>query len=353
MVKNFNDFLNEVYVGKDFGFDIDNSKEEVQKLITSINKKYNLNIDEKLYKFPATSKPVEKDIRMALISKAVEYFGVQGSENKVTKKEFQDFLRDYTETESQFPEYSYTFINAVINSLKDNGQYLKDIEDTYKEGTIKTILKNQNLLNFYTGDIYLYKSDKSKRYGIYLYKIDDKQFYGIEGNIPIENGYGVSLVKRNTNGEEAFIDSKTLSASETPKELKIFDFSLMACNDKAGTPLPKEYEGNALEVLSNLEKFSNEIGNPKIDIISGYRTKEHNDKVGGVDDSQHLVGRAVDFKVEGMKPTEVFKKVKELIKDGKIKNGGVGLYDNFVHYDTRDENIATWDNRKKSKGDVA
>lgn len=40
-------------------------------------------------------------------------------------------------------------------------------------------------------------------------------------------------------------------------------------------------------------------------ITSGYRCKEVNRLVGGKDTSQHLKGQAVDFVIQGMKPSEI------------------------------------------------
>lgn len=43
----------------------------------------------------------------------------------------------------------------------------------------------------------------------------------------------------------------------------------------------------------------------KVNISSGFRCKELNDKVGGVRTSQHLIGQAADFTVEGIPIPEV------------------------------------------------
>lgn len=344
MTKNFQNFLNEIYVGKDFGdFDILGASKDVTSLVTKINNKYKIDIDESKFDFKGLQEN-QINIRKALIAKATEYFGVHGTENKITNSKFNDFLREYTE--SQYSEYSYTFINAIINKLKeDNPNYQKDIESAYKKGSIKSIHKGKPIGEFLTGDVYFYTSTESKRYGIFLYRVNDTEFAGIEANvkIPNETGFGVFAYKRNSN-------SGVATASRTLKKLSI---SSMACKDKNKSEVPKEYEANATEVLANLEIFLETIGNPECEIISGYRTKQHNDNVGGADESQHLFARAVDFKVEGMKPSEVYKKMDELMKSGKIKNGGLGCYDTFVHYDCRDDVGIRWSKKSKNEKDLA
>lgn len=98
-----------------------------------------------------------------------------------------------------------------------------------------------------------------------------------------------------------------------------------------------EYLANVREVAEQLEVLRTELGDKPITVISGYRTPEHNAAVGGAPKSQHLQGRAADIRVAGMTPGVVADTIHRLIKEGKMKQGGVGLYpqSGFVHYDTR------------------
>jgi len=91
---------------------------------------------------------------------------------------------------------------------------------------------------------------------------------------------------------------------------------------------------NCQELADNLQVLRDHIGKP-INIISGYRPPAYNKKIGGAKRSQHLLARAADIKVSGMAPAEVHATVIKLIKAGKMKQGGVGKYSTFVHYDTR------------------
>ena len=44
---------------------------------------------------------------------------------------------------------------------------------------------------------------------------------------------------------------------------------------------------------------------------------------------------AADIKVKGMTPKQVKAVIEDLIDDGIMKQGGVGIYKTFVHYDVR------------------
>ena len=54
------------------------------------------------------------------------------------------------------------------------------------------------------------------------------------------------------------------------------------------------------------------------------------------------MGNAADIVVQGMTPKKVAQFIENLIKEGKMKQGGVGIYDTFTHYDIRGVR-ARWD----------
>ncbi len=70
-----------------------------------------------------------------------------------------------------------------------------------------------------------------------------------------------------------------------------------------------------------------------ITINSGYRTPNHNSIVGGAKSSAHLRAMAADIVVLGKTPNQVHAKILELIKSGKMHDGGLGKYKTFIHYD--------------------
>lgn len=110
------------------------------------------------------------------------------------------------------------------------------------------------------------------------------------------------------------------------------NFKLEEFNSKCGRPIPNNVLPNIIELAKNLQVLRNAV-NKSISITSGYRSPEHNAKVKGAKDSQHVKGTAADIKVAGMTPKEVALVIEGLIEQGKIKQGGIGIYPSWVHYD--------------------
>ncbi len=70
----------------------------------------------------------------------------------------------------------------------------------------------------------------------------------------------------------------------------------------------------------------------------------HNRDVGGVPDSQHLLGRAADIVVQKLHP-DCVAAIAETIP--AFSNGGIGRYDDFTHLDVREDGPNRWDERKE------
>ena len=112
------------------------------------------------------------------------------------------------------------------------------------------------------------------------------------------------------------------------------NFSLEEFKCKDGSDIPNTALLNIVELARNLEVLRTAINKPIV-INSGYRSPKYNAKIGGVKDSQHLRGTAADIRVAGMTPKELAEVIEELIKRKKMKEGGIGIYPNFTHYDIR------------------
>jgi len=118
------------------------------------------------------------------------------------------------------------------------------------------------------------------------------------------------------------------------------NFSLKEFKCRDGTDVPEELMDNVKLLARNLQVIREHLEKP-IRIISGYRTKRYNTRIGGARRSQHMLAKAADLKVMGVTPRELKEVIEKLIKDGLIVKGGVGLYKTFVHYDVRGRN-ARW-----------
>ena len=113
------------------------------------------------------------------------------------------------------------------------------------------------------------------------------------------------------------------------KNFKIKEFEC-----KCECDMPLEVYENIIKLASQLQFLRDYTGRP-ITINSAYRCPEHNAKVGGSKTSQHLLGKAADITIQSLKPAEVYALIEELIDMGHLLQGGLGLYDTFVHYDIR------------------
>ena len=111
---------------------------------------------------------------------------------------------------------------------------------------------------------------------------------------------------------------------------KNFKLEEFAC--KSGAPMPLSVRANVERLAKNLQVLRDELGK-SITITSGYRSPEHNRKIGGAQFSRHVVGDGADFKVAGMKPKEVAEVIERLILEGKMEQGGLKAYATWVHYD--------------------
>lgn len=123
------------------------------------------------------------------------------------------------------------------------------------------------------------------------------------------------------------------------------NFSKSEFESKCGREMPEEVYHNVVKVANQLQYLRDYLNKP-IKVNSAYRSPEHNAKVGGVPKSQHLLGKAADIVVKDM-PTEfLYQYIEDAISNGEMLQGGLGLYDTFVHYDIRGTK-ARWDYRKK------
>lgn len=90
---------------------------------------------------------------------------------------------------------------------------------------------------------------------------------------------------------------------------------------------PKEIIGLKSELVKKLDSARGMAGIPFI-ITSGYRTKETNDEVGGVENSAHLSGFAVDLKCDDS--SKRYKIIKALLMSDFNR---IGIGKDFIHCD--------------------
>ena len=112
-------------------------------------------------------------------------------------------------------------------------------------------------------------------------------------------------------------------------EIKYFKKQEFACKcGKYCNGYPAEIDMNMVKIADQIRE---KIGKP-ITINSGLRCKTHNSNVGGVSNSQHLLGKASDLGCpSGCTPAQMASIAEEIMGD----TGGIGTYSWGIHIDTR------------------
>ena len=118
------------------------------------------------------------------------------------------------------------------------------------------------------------------------------------------------------------------------------------CHD--GSEMPDDVLENIKLLAIELQKIRDFIGCP-IKVNSGYRSPEHNKKIGGKQEvpgipnsgSQHLYGKAADIYVKELSIGYLHEIIEQLISENILNIKGLGKYTNFLHLDIRDKK-ARW-----------
>ena len=114
----------------------------------------------------------------------------------------------------------------------------------------------------------------------------------------------------------------------------------------SGWDIPLNLIPNIEHTIVFLDNMRDELGFP-ISITSSYRSKEFNKLVGGVKDSMHLRFNALDSVPTSGQPRQLWYMEVYALKY-RIKGMGIGLYNTFLHIDTRyifNKHTAFWDKR--------
>jgi len=101
-----------------------------------------------------------------------------------------------------------------------------------------------------------------------------------------------------------------------------------------------------IQKLANQLQYIRDFIELSINITNAYRCPSHNKEVGGVSNSQHILGKAADLQVNDSNPEAIYKVIDMLAEYGHVLQGGLGLYDTFVHYDIR-KTRTRWDKTKE------
>ena len=116
---------------------------------------------------------------------------------------------------------------------------------------------------------------------------------------------------------------------------------------KSGEEMPLDVLENVKLLAIQLQKIREYVGKP-IRINSAYRSQAHNEAIGGVKTSQHILGKAADITIDTFTPDEVVSIIENMLTNemlGGFYIGGLGSYNTFTHIDIR-EKKARWNFKK-------
>ena len=117
-------------------------------------------------------------------------------------------------------------------------------------------------------------------------------------------------------------DAFTLYVSEKGEDYRIApNFTLAEAQCKDGSDLVLLHPA-AVDLAQHLRDLYGPIR-----ISSWYRSPDHNERVGGIPTSKHLLGMAFDWYPLERNIEEVQKEVR------RMEIGGVGIYEGFTHCD--------------------
>lgn len=161
------------------------------------------------------------------------------------------------------------------------------------------------------------KTEKALRHAV-AYGMPEKKSYSTD--------YTSDHTSVQNNNTENSTDGNTGTVWD---EIKYFKKQEFAC--KCG----KYCDGYPAEIDMDMVKIADQIrtkiGKP-ITINSGLRCKTHNSNVGGVSNSQHLLGKAADLGCpRGCTPEQMASIAESIIGN----TGGIGIYPWGIHIDTR------------------
>jgi uncharacterized protein YcbK (DUF882 family) len=109
---------------------------------------------------------------------------------------------------------------------------------------------------------------------------------------------------------------------------------------RCGCEIPPDLKGEIQKTASWLEEVRAALGGRPMRVLSWYRCRSYNAKVGGAPNSQHLLGRAVDFVHKDISPRQTQAQIARKLYPDLVR--GFGRYPGFTHVDRRSGPPATW-----------
>lgn len=158
-------------------------------------------------------------------------------------------------------------------------------------------------LNYYDGKVDGVWGEESKKATELLQDAEGLESDGVFGKDTEK-----AALSAVANGRFKNSDNKTHESNNWWDEIEYFDRTEYACKCGKCGGYPVEPQEKLVKAEDKVRKH---FGVPCYN-SSGVRCKTHNANVGGVSNSRHLLGKAVDFRVKGKTANQVLSYVKTL-----------------------------------------
>ena len=188
--------------------------------------------------------------------------------------------------------------------------------------TMKRLQMNLKFLGYYDGEIDGIKGEKTLN-AIKKFQYDNLLVVdGIAGQntidcirnkiVYIQEELGVTVDGVAGNETITAYNNKVGNEVYSWNNIKYFKESEFTC--KCGCGL----NNMNLKVIKIADKVREHFGSPAI-VTSGTRCQKHNKEVGGVSNSRHLQGKAIDMYVKGVNGGDLLAYLKTLVNSGELR----------------------------------
>lgn len=202
--------------------------------------------------------------------------------------------------------------------------------------TMKRLQMNLKFLGYYDGEIDGIKGEKTLN-AIKKFQYDNLLVVdGIAGQntidcirnkiVYIQEELGVTVDGVAGNETITAYNNKVGNEIYSWDSIKHFKKSEFTC--KCGCGL----NNMNLAVVKIADKVREHFGSPAI-VTSGSRCKQHNKEVGGVSNSRHLQGKAIDMYVKGVSGKDLLAYLKTLVNKGELRYTYLITGSNACHFD--------------------
>ena len=172
--------------------------------------------------------------------------------------------------------------------------------------------------------LYVLKHTKNPALLVEVCFVDDKDDFKIYNRKKVAKAIVKAICKAGAAKERRAVKEYSLKKDGNKSVSDHFLIKEFACNDGSDNILISP------DLVDLLEYIRCHFDRPVI-INSAYRTAEYNKKIGGVANSQHVLGTAADIVVQGITAAAVYSYADQI-----NPTGGVGKYATFTHVDVRD-----------------